>query len=83
MANLTVFFAGFKKGITDFSHNISTIINFILLSIVYFIGVFISFLLLKVAGKHQLRLRQSKNIVSYWNTLDLKKKNLDEYYRQF
>ncbi|MBN1645423.1 hypothetical protein JW868_00110 [Candidatus Woesearchaeota archaeon] len=77
------FFKGLKKGTESFSSNITTIINTLLLSIVYFIGVGITSIIARLFGKEFLDLRQSKKIRTYWSTLNLKKKPMDEYYRQF
>ncbi|MCF7862269.1 hypothetical protein K9M79_08595 [Candidatus Woesearchaeota archaeon] len=74
-------FKAFKKGMHNFTTNISIIINTILLIIVYFIGVGITFIFAKMVGKHFLDMKLSKG--SYWKTLNLKKKPMVSYYRQF
>ena len=76
------FFKGFKKGFKDFGHNVSIIINSVLLAIVYFVGVGLTSLIAKVCGKHFLEMKLSKN-KTYWSDLNLKKKTIQEYYRQF
>ena len=81
MKKLKQFFNGFQKGIKCFSDNISTIINFLLLSIVYLIGVGLTSITAKIFGKHFLDMKKKKN--SYWSDLNLKKKPDDGYYRQF
>ena len=75
------FFKGFQKGIKNFSDNISTIINFLLLSIVYFTGVGLTSITAKIFCKHFLNTKKKED--SYWHNLDLKKKQIEEYYRQF
>ena len=77
------FFTGFKKGMKDFSENINIIINSVLLSIVYIIGVGITSLVAKIFRKHFLHTKISKNTKTYWSELNLKKKQLKDYYRQF
>ncbi len=77
------FLAGFKKGFSSFGYNISIIINSILLSIVYFIGVGLTSILAKLAGKHFLDVKKSLKRDSYWSNLNLRKKGIKGYYRQF
>jgi len=81
MRKLKHFFNGFQKGVESFGDNISTVINFILLSIVYLIGVGLTSITAKIFGKHFLDMKKKKN--SYWVDLNLKKKSIDKYYRQF
>jgi Na+-driven multidrug efflux pump len=81
MKKLKQFFNGFQKGVKSFGGNISTIINFILLSIVYLIGVGLTSITAKIFGKHFLNMKKKKN--SYWIDLNLKKKPINKYYRQF
>ena len=81
MKKLKQFFNGFQKGMECFSDNISTIINFLLLSIVYLIGVGLNSIVAKLFSKHFLNMKKKKD--SYWLDLNLKKKPNDEYYRQF
>ncbi len=81
MKKLKQFFNGFQKGMKSFSDNITSIINFLLLSIVYFIGVGLTSITAKIFGKHFLDTKKKKD--SYWINLNLKKKSIEEYYRQF
>jgi|SRR3989338_5662107 len=75
------FFKGFKEGMGDFGHNIASIINTVLLSFVYVVGVAPTSIVAKILGKHFLETKLSKS--SYWSALNLKKKSIEEYYRQF
>ncbi len=77
------FVKGFKKGFTQFGHNLSNLVNSILLSIVYFIGVGITSIIAKITKKHFLEMKIKKSQKTYWSNLDLKKQKMDEYYRQF
>lgn len=81
MRELKQFFKGFKKGMSNFGHNIALIINTILLTFVYLIGVGLTSIFAKIFRKHFLEIKLSKN--SYWSDLKLKKKKLEDYYRQF
>ena len=76
------FFMGFRKGMGYFGHGIALIINTILLSLVYFIGVGITSIFAKLFGKHFLETKLGKKS-TYWSDLNLKKRPLEEYYRQF
>ena len=75
MRKLKQFFKGFQKGIKKFSDNISTIINFLLLSIVYLIGVGLTSITAKIFGKHFLDTKKKKD--SYWHNLKLKNKDIN------
>tara|TARA_Y100000034_G_C6746847_1_gene331740 strand:- start:416 stop:658 length:243 start_codon:yes stop_codon:yes gene_type:complete len=77
------FINGFKSGFKEFGHNISLIVNSILLSLVYIIGVGITSILAKLLNKKFLETKISKNTETYWNDLNLKKKDIRDYYRQF
>ena len=77
------FFKGFLKGTRTFGKNISIIINSILLTIVYVFGIGLTSFAAKLFKKKFLKLKLSKNESTYWSDLDLKKKPMEEYYRQF
>ena len=77
------FFNGIKEGQKAFGEDIASIINFILLTIVYFIGVGLTSIFAKIFSKHFLELNIDKNVNSYWENLNLEKKKKEEYYRQF
>jgi len=73
------FWSGFKKGFKDFGLNISTIINSILLTFVYIIGIGLTSSIARLF---------SKKFVDYskkpkWNVINLKKKSEEKYYRMF
>ncbi len=80
--SLKQFIKGFKKGIENFGYNIALIINTALLLVVYFTGVGLTSIIAKLIGKHFLETKLSKKN-TYWSDLNLKKKNIKEYYRQF
>lgn len=75
--------SGFTKGIKMFGENIAYLVNIILLSIVYVFAVGITAMIAKFFGKHFLELKVDKNCVSYWSDLNLKRKDLQEYLKQF
>lgn len=77
------FFDGFIKGFSMFGKNIALIINTILLFVVYIFGVGSTYIIAKIKGKKFLDTKISKKSKTYWSDLNLKKKKLEEYYRQF
>lgn len=77
------FFLGFKEGMHLFSSRISLLVNSILLFLVYIIGVGFSSVVGRIIGKQFLTLHLDKKAATYWEHLDLKKKSIKEYYRQF
>lgn len=83
MKQIDSFFTGLKKGMNSFGGSISTIINSALLLTVYLIGVGLTSLFAKLIGKHFLETKVSKYEKTYWADLNLKKKDIEEYYRQF
>ncbi|MEM3122336.1 MAG: hypothetical protein QXH60_02760, partial [Candidatus Pacearchaeota archaeon] len=64
-----------------FGELISAIINFLLLSIVYFIGVGLTSIFARVFGKKFIDDNATKE--SYWEELNLTTQSFKEYYRQF
>ena len=78
---MKLFFKEFKRGMGDWGSNISTIVNSILLAIVYVVGIGVSACFAKISRKRFLETELSGE--TYWSELNLKKKNIDEYYRQF
>jgi Na+-driven multidrug efflux pump len=76
------FISGLKLGFHTTSESIATLVNTILLLIVYFVGVGITSIIARVSGKKFLDLKTSKEN-SYWSDLNLKTEKIDEYYKQF
>jgi len=83
MNKIFFFLSGFKEGMRQFGQTISIIINSGLLLIVYFIGIGFTSIIAKLFHKHFLDTDLSKNEKSYWTDLNLKKKSIKEYYKQF
>ena len=73
---------GFLEGFKEFGQNITTLINSILLTPVYIIGVGLTSILAKLSGKKFLE-NDVKKRATYWSELNLEKKNLEDHYRQF
>lgn len=77
------FFKGFKDGMTGFGDLIAIIVNTVLLFIAYFIGVGITSIVAKIVGKNFLEMKTSAKVKTYWSDLNIKKRSLEECYRQF
>ena len=75
------FLKGIKIGLGNFGSGIGTIVNSVLLLIVYVIGVGVTAILAKIFRKRFLETKRKEG--SYWTELNLGKKELKEYYRQF
>ncbi|MBU0666431.1 MAG: hypothetical protein KKC26_03645 [Nanoarchaeota archaeon] len=60
----------------------SKIVNFILLSVVYLTGVFLTSVVGKIFGKKFLDCNK-KESSSYWENYEMPKKNLERHYRMF
>jgi hypothetical protein len=80
---VAVFFKGIGEGFKEFGQNITLIVNTLLLFLVYILGVGLTSLAAKLFRKHFLDKKVSKKQKTYWKTLNLKKKNIETYYRQF
>jgi hypothetical protein len=76
------FWQGFGKGMKDFGELIGTLVNTVLLMVVYIVGVGITAILAKIVSKNFLE-KKKKGSETYWNDLDIKTKPIKEYYRQF
>lgn len=70
-----------KEGSKLFGEIISTIINSLLLTFVYFLGFGLTSIVAKVFGKDFIDENAIKD--SYWEELNLTTRPLNEYYRQF
>jgi len=80
---MKTFWKGFAEGSKEFSHTVVSIVNFILLSIVYFVGVGITSITSKIFGKHFLDTELNADLSTYWKKSSKKKKSIEDYYRQF
>jgi len=74
-------FKSFKKGMKNFGDNMAIVVNSVLLSFVYIIGIGLTSIFAKLFGKKFLETKRRSD--SYWSDLNLKKKPIEEYYRQF
>ena len=74
---------GFKEGFARFGEYIASVVNTVLLIIVYVFGVGISAILAKLVGKSFLETKIDSKSNTYWEDLNLEKEPLENYYRQF
>ena len=72
----------FKQGFMYFSKTISSVVNFVLLFIIYIFGIGVVSIIAKICGKHFIKYSYNKDI-TYWEELNLGKKYYDEYKKEF
>lgn len=77
------FVSGFKRGQKKFGDSIAAIVNTVLLTVVYVIGVGFTTLFAKIARKEFLEMKTSESTKSYWTELNLGTRKKEDYYRQF
>lgn len=83
MTEIKQFVDGFKKGQKMFGETIAVIVNSVLLTLVYIVGIGITSIVARIFKKKFLETEILFKERSYWNDLNLHKKKLEEYYRQF
>ena len=83
MSTIKQFYVGFKIGMNNFGQNIATIVNSTLLFTVYMLGIGLTSIIARIFGKHFLETEILKKRKTYWSNLNLKKKPIETYYRQF
>ncbi|HIH24087.1 TPA: hypothetical protein HA251_03575 [Candidatus Woesearchaeota archaeon] len=76
------FLRGMRNGMKLFGDNITIIVNTIVLTIVYFFGIGITALIARLAGKKFIDKSINKRTKTYWKELGLKRRPLDDHYRQ-
>ena len=72
-----------KKGFLAFSHFMQMVVNTILLTVVYFVGIGLTSLISKLFGKHYLELKLDKNAKSYYKECYSTKRPKEEFYRMY
>lgn len=73
----------FLNGFKSFGLNFNALINLIVLSLVYLIGIGPSSVVAKVLGKHFLELKSSPQRKSYWVKFDAGAPKISNFLRQF
>lgn len=82
MKNANPFVKGFTTGFRNFGHNVTNVVNFALLLLVYLIGVGSTSIAAKLSKKRFLDLNLTKE-KTYWKERNLGKQPLENYYKQF
>jgi hypothetical protein len=77
------FFGTIWKGIKYFGERMAGIVNYILLTVVYITGVFLTWVLVKLLRKHFLELKVDKNSKTYWLPAETQDYTKKESYRSF
>ena len=67
----------------QFGEKITTVVNTVLLLLVYVVGVGLTSIIARIFRKHFLERKTSKQKTSYWSDLNIKKQERDKYYKQF
>lgn len=83
LIKLKNFFQEFLAGLKMFGENITFLINTILLLFAYILGIGLPTLFAKIINKHFLALKINKHASTYWSDLNLTKKDLTDYLKQF
>ncbi|MBN2331112.1 MAG: hypothetical protein JXC85_04820 [Candidatus Aenigmarchaeota archaeon] len=83
MGKAKEFLLGMKEGGSDFGFGVSGVVNFILLSFVYVFGVGLTSAAARLKGKHFLSMGIDKGAETYFVNEPIKKKDKEEYFRQF
>ena len=71
-----------KSVLEPITRAINVVVNFILLALVYFIGIASVSIIMKLFGKHFLDLKK-QNRKSNWHEHQVTKQPLEKYYRTF
>jgi len=82
MEKTKLFLDGFAKGFGTIGKTVAEIINFVLLCIIYFVGIGLAYLFTKISGTTLIYL-DKKNTKSYYKTQKIGKENIEEYYKQY
>ena len=77
-----LFRKGFGNGFRKFGLSVAEIVNAVLLTIMYVVGVGLAALLVRLSGKSLLNLGRKKQ-KSYYGEKNIGSEEMEEYYRQF
>lgn len=73
----------FSEGMRLFGESISAIVNTLLLTLVYIVGIGLTSVVAKMFGKHFLDSSVDREARSYWRETDIGGESLEQQYRQF
>jgi hypothetical protein len=77
------FLIGFKEGFREFGKLIVSLVNFLLLSIIYILGIGLTSIVAKIFRKRFLHLELDSKSKSYWVNLNIGERPTEKYYDQF
>ncbi|MBS3083554.1 hypothetical protein J4423_02010 [Candidatus Pacearchaeota archaeon] len=83
MSELKSIINEFHQGQKMFGEDIARLVNSVLLTVVYFIGVGITWILTCFNKEEILELKINPGAGTYWKDINLTTKPIKEYYRQF
>ena len=72
---------GFIKGFKDYGYGINLIVNTVLLSLIYFLGIGTVNLVARLKGKHFLDMKKERK--TYWKEVNRSQNTMEKYRRQF
>jgi len=79
---IKLFLEGFGHGFKSFGAIIANIVNTILLVLIYFIGVGIAALIVKLT-RQELMSVEKKKISSYYKSNKPEKQSIEDFYKQY
>lgn len=82
MEEIKNFFTGLKEGFESFASIIVSIVNYVLLSLLYSFGIGPVSIIAKVRKKHFIELGKEKRD-SYWVQRKEEKQNLEDHYKMY
>ena len=73
------FLSGFKEGFQSFGHGVAKVVNVVVLTIVYFLGIGVISVIAKIARKEFLSLKLDYERGTYWEDYE----ECEDYERMF
>lgn len=83
MSTIKHFWRGFREGAGEFGLTVNVLITSALLLVVYLLGVGITSVIAKCAGKRFLQSGSEQPQNTYWSSLSRTIESTDDYYKQF
>lgn len=83
MGNFRLLFSGIYAGLGAFGKIISSMVNFLLLLIVFIFGVGLVALFSRFLGKKFLDMKPKAENESYWRDSIIKNRKKEDYYKPF
>lgn len=77
------FFGDLKEGSKKYGEEVAFLINCVLLSFAYLVGVGLTWIVARVFHKRFMALAPEPSKTSYWEKSTMSERKKEEYYRQF